>query len=403
MDLKKLLSGIAVVIDDAFEDTASDRGDNDRRNDRIFAIVDGIEREWNLPLYKASAMPPYDTWPNLLQAASFILLDWKLWKSGSSQLEEEGIKKNIEFLEQAKDYLVPVFIFTNESPEDVESELPASIYRDNNPEVNFIFVRRKNDLTSGDTLNFKPIEEWITHNASVYALKNWEQGFHSAKKELFSSMYARSPEWPRVFWKAYDDDGVDPSSSLTHLINDSLTGRMRTDEFEANILAAPFTDVPADDLKALIGETCLRPKESLPDDEIRCGDLFQSSEHRYLLNLRPDCDCVPRGGQNADRVKLYFIEGKKIDDAKLEERYKNGHFEERIYESIAFAVYNGKTVLFSFRNIRIKRFAEVKEIRIGRILHPYLTKIQQRYALYLQRQGLPRIPDAAIPLQANAE
>ncbi len=397
MDLKKLLSGIAVVIDDAFKDTASDQGGDDTRNDLIFAIVDGIEREWNLPFYKTSAMPSCDTWPNLLQAASFILLDWKLWNSGSSQLEEEGIKKNIEFLEQAKNYLVPVFIFTNESPEDVESKLPASIYRDDEPDRNFIFVRQKNDLTSGESLNFKPIEEWITHNASVYALKNWEQGCRSAKKELFSSMYARSPEWPRVFWKAYDDDGVDPSSSLTHLINDSLTGRMRTDEFEAKILAAPFTDVPADDLRALIGETCLRPSDSLPDDEIRCGDLFQSSERRYLLNLRPDCDCIPRGGQKTDKVQLYCVEGEEMSDEDIDKRYNNGHFEERIYESVAFAACNGRSVIFTFKRLRLKRFGELREKRIGRLLHPYLTRIQQRYALYLQRQGLPRVPVDAIP------
>ena len=396
MDLKKMLSGIAVVIDDAFTDASTNEDDGYEKTDGIFKIVDEIECEWNLPFYKTSKMPPDETWPNLLQSASFILLDWKLWKSGSSELEKAGIKKNIQFLEQAKNYLVPVFIFTNESPKDVENELPKSIYEDDAREKNFIFIQRKNDLMSGDSLDFKSIEEWIRHNASVYALKTWEQAFHSAKKDLFSSMYTRSPDWPRVFWKAYSDDGVDPSSSLTHLINDSLRGRMRTNEFEAEILAPHSSTGSMGDLRALIGETSVRPGKTLPEDEIRCGDLFQLSERKYLLNLRPDCDCIPRGGQIVDKVQLYCVEGKEMDDEELYEGYKNGHFEERVFESIAFAAYKGKSIKFTFKRLRPKRFKEIKEKRIGRLLHPYLTRIQQRFALYLQRQGLPRIPEEAI-------
>lgn len=396
MDLKKLLSGIAVVIDDAFKDTASDQGGDDTRNDLIFAIVDGIEREWNLPFYKTSAMPSCDTWPNLLQTASFILLDWKLWNSGSSQLEEEGIKKNVKFLEQAKNYLVPVFIFTNESPEDVESELPASIYRDDEPERNFVFVRRKNDLMSGDRLNFEPIEEWIRNNASVYALKTWEQALHCAKIDLFGSMYKRSRDWPRVFWKAYCDDGVDPSSSLTHLINDSLRGRMQANTFENEILNAASTEISSEDLRALIAETSFRCNDTLPCEEIRCGDLFQATSGKFSLNIRPDCDCIPRNG-TVDDVELYCVEGKIVRNSELRKSYKNGHFEERVWESLAFSIYQKKSVRFDFRKLSVIKFSALRNNRIGRLLHPYLTRIQQRYALYLQRQGLPRVPEGAIP------
>lgn len=397
MDLRDLLSGIAVVIDDAFADDLSDQEDGKNETDAIFKIVKVIEQEWKLPFYRSSAMPPDDTWPNLMQAASFVLLDWKLWESGSSQLEQDGIKKNIEFIEQAKNYLVPVFIFTNESPDDVEDNLPPSIY-ENDPEGrNFIFIKQKNDLMAGDRFNFEPIEEWIRNNASVYALKTWERALHSAKIDLFGSMYKRSPDWPRVFWKAYCDDGVDPSSSLTHLINNSLRGRMQTNTFDDEILGADSSVISSQDLQALISETSFRNNESLPSEEIRCGDVFQSSERRFLLNLRPDCDCIPRSGQTTDRVQLYCVEGEEMSDEDIDKRYNNGHFEERIYESVAFAAYNGRSLIFTFKSLRLKRFGEIREKRIGRLLHPYLTRIQQRYALYLQRQGLPRVPEGAIP------
>ena len=395
MELKNLMSGIAVVIDDALENIATDEDDKDGNRDPIVQIVEEIGQKWDLPFYKTNVMPPREIWPNLLQAASFILLDWRLWPSGASHLEQAGVAKNIRFLDQAKDYFVPVFIFTNDSPEDVKSKLPQAVYREESPEKSFVFIQQKSSLLSGDSLDFSAIKDWIRQNASVYTLKTWEQAFHFAKKELFGSMYARSPDWPRVFWKAYKDDGADPSSSLTHLINDSLRGRMRTSAFEAEILDAPYAEVPRDDLLALIGETSFRAQNKLPEDEIRCGDLFQQPQNKFLLNLRPDCDCVPRDG-NADEVELYCIEGKKMSDQKLAKQFKEGHFDERVWQSIAFSIHEGKSMQFDFRKLRVEKFSELKDKRIGRLLHPYVTRIQQRYALYLQRQGLPRIPEGAV-------
>ena len=387
MELKDLLSGIAVVIDDKIED------DRDEDPDRILEIVNQLEQGWNLPFYKAIKIPPKDTWPNLLQAASFILLDWKLWPNSSSELE----KLNIEFIEQAKDYFVPVLIFTNEDPEDIKGKLPDDIYQEETAEKSFVFVQRKEELLHGGELGLSAIEQWMEKNASVYALKTWERVFHAAKKDLFSSMYARSPDWPKVFWKAYKADDVDPSSSLTHLINDNLRGRMRTDAFEAKTLEAAPAEVPQEDLQELIGEISFQ--DDVPANEIGCGDLFRTSEKGYLLNIRPDCDCVPRGGQRMDRVELYCIEGEAMSDEELKDSHqvRLGQFEEKIGESIAFSIHERKSVRFRFRKLRIKRFAELKSQRIGRLLHPYLTRIQQRYALYLQRQGLPRIPEAAVP------
>ena len=343
MELNSLMSGIAVVIDDALEKVTTDEESTDGNEDLIFQIVERLKQEWNLPFYESQEMPPEKTWANLMQAASFILLDWRLWPTGTTELEEEGIRKNVKFLEQAKKYFVPVFIFTNENPEDIEDKLPQEIYRERSSERNFIFLRRKNELMVRDELDFSAIEDWIRQNASVYALKTWEREFYAAKKELFGKMYSRSPDWPRVFWKAYKDDSVDPSSSLTHLINDSLRGRIRTNAFEEGILNTFDFDVPREDLQALIGETSFKAQDTLPVNEIRCGDLFRQPSRKFLLNIRPDCDCIPRNG-NADEVELYCIEGKNMSDSELGRQYQQeqGHFSERVWESVAFSSTMGR-------------------------------------------------------------
>ena len=398
MNLKDLLSGIAVVIDDKIGNANAVANGDGGSDDLIIEIVNRLEREWNLPFYRADRMPSQDMWPSLLQSASFILLDWKLWPSGASHLEQAGIKENIRFLEQARNYFVPVFIFTNENPADVKSELPETIYRNISPEKNFVFIQAKGELLSDDSLDLGAVERWMTENASVYALKTWEQVFRDARKNLFASMYARNPDWPKVFWNAYEKDGVDPSFSLTHLINDSLRGRMRTIAFDAGILADSRSEtsrIPMNDLRALIHETTFQ-KGTEPEDQIRCGDLFQLSKGKFLLNIRPDCDCIPRDGSGSDAVDLYCIEGKKVSESDLRKRYHNGHFSERVDESIVFAAFESKSIRFKFNTLRIEKFSQLKDQRIGRLLHPYLTRIQQRYALFLQRQGLPRIPEEAI-------
>lgn len=398
MDLKGLLSGIAVVIDDRIGIDAG--GDRSAAEDPIVEIVQRLEQEWNLPCYRASSMPPEEMWPGLLQTASFVLLDWKLWPpNAASQLEQVGIEKNVRFLKQAKEYFVPVFIFTNDAPEDVKDHLPQAIYNKETAEKSFVFIQRKSELLSNDDLNLKVVDRWMRGNASVYALKAWNRTFLAARKELFGSMYAKSADWPKLFWKAYKDDSVDPGSSLTHLINDNLRGRMRTGSFDPDVLAAGVgEDVSMKDLRALIAEVSFQSKKAMPDNEIRCGDLFRRPKGRFLLNVRPDCDCVPRDTESGE-VDLYCIEGRKMSDSQLGRKVQHGQIVEGIAECIIFAVCEGRSVRFDFKKLSVEKFKELKEDRVGRVLHPYLTRLQQRYALFLQRQGLPRIPEGALPGQ----
>ena len=135
----------------------------------------------------------------------------------------------------------------------------------------------------------------------------------------------------------------------------------------------------------------------MPNGEVACGDMFRQPRGKVLVNLRPDCDCVPRDRTEIGDVELYCVEGKRLRDAEVRRAFDDGHFKEPVWASIAFSVDDGRTVRFDFRRFCVTRFAELREQRIGRLLHPYLTRLQQRFGLYLQRQGLPRIPGEALP------
>ena len=390
MDTKELMAGIAVVIDDQLDS---------EKDDLIDRIVGWFEREWKLPFVKLGELPTEQQWPNLLQAASFVLLDWRLWgEGGGDALRASTIRDIVQFLKAARESLVPVFIFTNESADDVISELPQDVYEEPGSGRSFVFVKRKLDIWSEESVDVETLDGWVHGNASVYALRMWGRALASAKSELFQKMRDRSVDWPRVFWKSYLDDGADPSSSLTNLINDSLVGRMPLDLFEGKHLGGGHGEVSGDELRGLIAEASFRDGGFLPPDEIKCGDLYETDDRKkYLLNLRPDCDCIPRNGSSVDDVNVYCVEGEKLKPGEVHKLFKKGHFEERVFQSFVFAVVDGESILFSFKELAVLKYSDVKGRRAGRLLHPFVTRVQQRYALYVQRQALPRIPDGAVP------
>lgn len=391
MNIKDLMSGIGVVIDDAY------KKDNRTEDDKILRLVESIENEWKIPICKYQEIPSEDVCNNLIQSASFILLDWKLWPNNSAaELEKSRIEENIKFLEKARDYFRPVFIFTNENVKDIiEAISPHDLYNEQYPGKNFIFIQKKSHLT-GKKL-FSSIKDWIGKNSSVYTLKTWEQALYKSKENLFGLLYKKSPSWPRVFWTAYKKDGIDPSSSMVYFINSNLLARMETNIFEDKILGKRSYRIECKDLKSVLEGASFIPQEKLHENDVRSGDIFKTNS-RYLINIRADCDCIPRKGQSIDRVELYCLEGNRLNKKDIKNLYddKLGNFNECVWQTIVFMVDDGKTIQFSFKKLVQKRFLEIKTQRVGRLIHPYITRIQQRYSFYLQRQGLPRIPKEAI-------
>ena len=207
-------------------------------------------------------------------------------------------------------------------------------------------------------------------NASVYALKTWHRVLDGAKAELFQAMCRRSVNWPRVFWETYRTDGAEPSASLTNLINDSLRGRMRVDAFEEEYLRGQGSDVSGEELRLLITETISRANDILPADEVRCGDLYARGRQRYWLNLRPDCDCIPRDCGKVADLDVHCVEGKRIAPSELHRHLKNGHYVEDVSESVVFGVIEGKSVLFRFNKLHVCKYSEVSGQRVGAVAAP---------------------------------
>lgn len=396
MNIRDLFLGIAIVIDDEI----------DERTANIRKIVSQITRE-KIPYLPYKSIPD-DADLKCWRDISFVLLDWKIPVVNPAattegirtpaMLENEMEQTNINFLKKLKEIcFAPVFIFTNEDPNDVIKVLVKNgLYRVG--EQNYILVKDKKELL-GRTRLFTEINRWVRITPVIYVLKTWDNEYQKAKTKLFHEFYEISPVWPGILWKNFERDGVNKSSALGEILSRNLYSRMAPFSFEEKIMNKRVERTSQAKIRAVFGGERFVKKEFLHNDVVTAGDVFKT-EDGVLLNIRPACDCIPNrtGGETVDDVELLLLKGTEWTKTKENKKYLSqyGHFEEIECQGLVFSLADGKTYDFRFKKLSMQTWGKVKNQHIGRLLPPYITRIQQRYAAYLQRQGLVRIPAQAI-------
>lgn len=411
MDIKKLLSGIAIIIDDKIKKEDS--------GDLILKIRDQLKKN-NISILEYEDLPADSEIQNF-KNISFILLDWELFERpepGIPMDETPFINNNIAFLKEInKVSFTPVFIFSNQSPDSIIRKLSdEGLY--NEDSNNYIFIKQKGNLLSNndDNLLFTEIENWLKATSSMYVLKEWECSLNKAKRDLFWSFYDINHNWPSVLSRTFSGDGSDVNYELGNFIYKNISARTEQITFDDDILNQEDNDISKEDIRKVLEAERFIKNEVLPDMPFT-GDLFEyevdingSSEKRYYLNIRPECDIARQ-----KNPKLYCLECSILDEQRINSgnkdqiSFNNGNFIEKSNNTYIPFIDDGKIIEVRFRNMTILKWKEklknvngkeiekmFKETRIGRLLPPYITKVQQRYAFYLQRQGLPAIPEKAI-------
>jgi hypothetical protein len=407
-DDASLFHGIAVLIDDEINDPGSG----------IRLIQQQIEAV-GCHVVKMTELPQANGILNL-RSISFCVLDWNLYATalrdpegggtvpGTELLKKQNEEAAVDFLTKLKNVCVaPVFILTNEEIAKVEEVLKEHKLLDEN-DPSHILVRSKGDVS--DTGVFKILSEWMGKAPSVYVLKKWERTYERAKNEMFLDFYANSVLWPLVLWETYKEDSVDESVELGNLIGRNLLSRMTPFHFDLAPFKAAMDALKTDRtksraivMKVLEGERFLS-KERLQNDSIEPGDVFKKGSD-YFINIRPECDCIAREGKDQNSVELYLLRGNKLSEKKLSEKAngKFGTISELDNETIIFGMTEGKTFSFYFKDQLVEKWGDWKTRRIGRLLPPFLTRLQQRYSAYLQRPGVTRIPASLLPIAIPAE
>lgn len=381
-DIVQLFSGIGVVIDEAIHD------DNQTPNG-IQKIVQSIESK-HIPLLQFEDLPD-DEVIFKLHSISFLILDWNL--SGVQPIPKATIDDNIVFLKKLKETcFIPLFIFSDEDPHTIEVALSENgITVENNP----IFIKKKDELDTVEKL-FGEMESWLKTTPSIYVLKEWEKATREAKTIMLSEFSSIHPFWPSVLTKAIQDDGGDKNWELMNSLQNNLSYRIVFPEFDNNIIGLEKEGITKEEVRRILECERFIPNNKLPDHPF-AGDIYLI-EDNYYINIRPDCDII------REKKDLYLLKGDVIDEAKInselddEIKFYKGEFQEKI-NNCYVAFIDGKILCFSLRKLTIKKWSGqegIKGCRCGRLLPPFITRIQQKYSSYIQRQGLPSIPNQAI-------
>lgn len=375
------LSGIVVVIDDEVES----------QDTNVFKLVQNI-KEFKLPCLTYTDIPDLELVPHL-SSAPFIVLDWQLYSSAEAQSQElvDGcVARLIDFMKNVKqNCFCPIFLYTNSGVDDVEKKL-RSVGLIDGSESDAIIVKSKSELAPENVI--EAFNQWASENPTVHTLLTWEKTYERAKNSLFGEFYQHSPAWPKVLWDTYASDGADASEELGGMITRNLHSRMQPFRFDDSVFHKAYQSSRDELRSVLAGEKFLECKS---DDAVRAGDIFKIGNKHYI-NVRPDCDCISRNGE--DDFDLYLLRARLLSpsDERRIFREPGGNFEERADEAVVFNMVESKTAVIKFKDIAIKQWNDCSSARIGRLLPPYITRVVQRYSLYLQRVGLPKIPEGAV-------
>lgn len=434
MDVEKLFNGIAVIVDNEIEDKTS----------AIYKIKELIEAK-NIPVAVFAEVPQLDVIP-ALASASFIILDWDYTNGALEVGEDERVtmpgtlvaneeERLITFIKKLlSDIFVPVFVFTAKQPDTVINSLKEAELWDDE-KTNRIFVKQKTDVDSEEEL-FAAISEWVKKMPSVYVLKEWEGVIRRAQSSMFNELYAYSPNWAKIIWDMLKADSRDNQREFGDFVTKQLTNRIAGYTFDETTINTDENVCIEELLSVVEGERYIRCSQ--PQLQAYTGDLFHdSATDTYHLNIRAQCDLA-----RTDDPVLYLIKGKELSDEDIvtedikltndqilhlsaktryslaelceicqneEELIKlNGLF--RAYKNDAFfangniigkkseiiiaCVAGKKALKFRLDIHQVKKYNQMKDKLIGRILPPYITQIQQSCANYIVREGIMPTPNA---------
>lgn len=372
-------------------------------NDAINGIVKYLENDNHLPLVKYEDLPD-DIESICFSGLSFLLLDWELntldvdgFPIPDATLKAQNARDNVDFIKNVVNKVViPIFIFSNEDVNSIKNTLSQNNIIDDD-EKSPIFILSKSELFDNEKkcIMFDKVNEWLKKTPSIYVTQKWKTAYLEAINGMALDMREASPFWPNLLWACYKRDGVNPSEEISSLINQNTLSRIQPVEFDEGILSVEKT---CDEhlLKNLLERQCFMRNEYLGDLS-STGDIYKWQQE-YFLNIRPSCDCVGRDGKN----KIYLIKGDKVKDKEIQ----NGLFNEKygnFNEQSNFVIVGpicGFFIRFKFKDFLIEDYDRKKEKRIGRLLPPFITRVTQKYGLYIHRQGLPRLPKEVIPAVA---
>ena len=425
---RELFLGPAVVVDDEVFDEGTD----------AYAIAKQLEDE-HFPVLRRSTIPA-DQELIHWQPMSMIVLDWDLIPKASSndgsEDEDDGAiplgvpipqaartepgVDALGFLRKLISILYcPIFIVSNVDEDGIKHALIRGLAESDAAQLLArVMVRSKQE---NDRPLIEALGAWITEHPAIYALKVWQQGWESAKGDLFRDFQASSTEWPGILWRTSDEDSVNPNHALSETIARNLQHRVKPDLFDEQFIlseASAEDEASLDSVRCVLHQQAVVPAARLHDDVILPGDFFyklpgtdtgEDSNHlpgAITICITPACDLVPRA-DGIDSVRMLLVRALLIpgwqrqDPDELDKLLAADNSATSLL--LHHIVPEDAMYRVLLRQWHTKTWKQMRDLRRGRLLEPYITLLQQRYAQFAQRQGVPRLPKNFYAIEKSSE
>lgn len=400
-----VVRGAAVVIDDRI-------GQETDIDDLLKQLDDEA-----VPTVRLKKLPPTDALVHWKQFA-LIVMDWALTDVDEeseieiprgvpvpSTLSRDVIARNIAFiaalLEQTA---LPIFIATNEAVDDVKTSLreafegTAPIYAER------VHVFSKNQLKPNV---FETIGSWIASRPALQVLNAWRRAYVAAEIDVFHQFSRAQHDWVASIQRASRADEADIQVVLRDLIAANVLNRVGPLEV---VLGEVALDGALDDgasLRRVLHHSAVVPDSSLAPSEVSTGDLFvpQGASEPFKevrILLTPECDLTSRDDKwrfttlTATRNPRESRQPKR----RAAEAWKWGSRELVLTVNLLTedcAEYDVPVNEWSSETVTPNKTDGNFVIwpgytRIGRLLPPYSTFLQQSFASVAIRKGMPRLP-----------
>lgn len=389
------LVGAVVFIDDQLEDEKS----------QAAALLREI-RATGRPVFEARKIPAeLDEWLRHWQSLAFVVLDWDLAPgsgggTGGSTLSAYERKKLYRFLESLlKRIFCPIFVVSAEDVADIRRQLlgdPRFVSPSGELDAR-IAVFSKDLLMESIVAH---LTEWTAKSPALSALQAWELEYDSAKNRLFIELNHLEPDWPVYVWRAADADEVDPGFELASVISSNLLNRFEPIAFDPNLFAT-YEGATSGEARRRVsqGRTTV-PGDRLHDGTVLPGDIFRFDDGKpgeVWINVSPACHTVGRsktlgdGSTVREPIRLHLLRGYELPWPDSPGALKSLDSASRSNSIVVHTVLNGSPYKFVFGEARIVEWDTVRQWRVARLMRPFVTRLQQMHAAYIQSEGLPRV------------
>ena len=384
--LKNFLSATALVIDDEIVD----------ENSTISRIISKLEQQGTLFVKHRELLESIDSISNI----AFIVLDWDLMKKEQIADMPEGVSLGATLLEDQKSkirdfikdvigkYFIPIFIFTQENIESIKEYLECEAIVKEAIGKNRVYLSSKGALQDDQVI--VSLNDWLNNSMTVYTYKIMEEAIETAKHKFFNEMYTCDVNWPcHVYQILKKDEPADINSDFQEFLMTSFTSTINPIVFNPSGFERTVSLDPAEVIK-IFGKIKFLSYEGQANIGLHSGDIYvncDGEKNEYLINVSASCDMRYK--------RCYFVMGKDTSSPKKYDIVCT-YTVKRILEKKGIEFHLDNALLLDITDankITLECEEGTKDYkRIGRLLNPYISGLQNKYSNYITRVGELREP-----------